>query len=394
MKKKLNFLRKFSNSINPPKEDYTNITIRRNKKKSWMKSIVKIFVIVFLSSMLGASISVYIITNRYVTSIMDKLNNPNLTADMIKQSQNYVNEVVQQVASSIVTIGENEKKLSLDVVDKSNATGIIVRSDGYILTSYSAIENLNSIYVKLPSNGAMPLVAEVIGEAKLTDLAILKIEADQLPKAKFGNSSSVEIGERVIAIGNSSGDEYVGMVTTGIVTSKNKKLRLSDDDLTDGFVYSVIETDAIINSDNNGGVLCNLEGEIIGINSLYLSNKFSSSSLSYAIAINDAQKIIDLILSYKENSTVSLGIDGATLIKDEEHGVNGVYIRDIIKGGSAESAGIRPMDIIVELNNTEVAKEEDIIDILSKHQSGDIINCKFIREGVTVEVMVTLQEKK
>lgn len=394
MRKKLNFLRKFSNSINPPDEDYKNITIRRSKKKSWIKSILKTFIIVFISSMLGASISVYIITNKYVNNIMDKLNNTNLTAEMINQSQNYVNGVVQQVASSIVTIGGDEKNLSLDVVDDSNVTGVIVRSDGYILTSYGAIRNLNNIYVKLPSSGSTPLVAKMIGEDELSDLAILKIEADQLPKAKFGDTSQVELGEKVIAIGNSSGDEYVGMVTTGIITSTKKKVRLSDDQLIDGFVYNVIETDAIINSDNNGGVLCNLDGEIIGINSLHLGNEFSNSSLNYAIDAKDVQEIIDLILSYKEKSTISLGIDGVTFIKEDEEGINGVYIRDIIKDGSAEEAGIRPMDIIVELDNKVVTKAEDIIDILNNHQLGDIVNCKFMREGTITEVMVTLKEKK
>lgn len=392
--KKYNFLRKFSNKINPPQEDYTNIIIRRSKKKTWIKGIVKLFTIVFLSSMLGTFISVYIITNKYVNSIMEKINNPSVTSEMIKETQNYVSGIVQQVASSIVTIGSDENNLSLGIDDESNVTGVIIRSDGYILTSYSAVENFEKIYVKLSSNGSMPFVAEIIGEDKFSDLAIIKIEADQLPKAKFGDTSLVQLGDAVISIGNTSGDEYVGMVTTGIVTSTNKKVRLSEDQPTDGLVYSVIETDAVINADNNGGVLCNLEGEIIGINSLYLSEKFSKSDLNYAINVDDVKKIIDLILSYKENLVVSLGIDGATFIREGEQNITGVYVEDVVKGGSAEVAGIRPMDIIVELDSVDITKVDDIVDILNNHEPGHIVSCKFVREDVETEVMVTLQEKK
>lgn len=392
--KKFNFLRKFSDSINPPQEDYTNIIIKRSKKKAWIKGLVKIFTIVFLSSMLGAFISVYIITDKYVNSIVEKINKPIVTKEMIKEMQNYVGGVVQQVASSIVTIGSDENNLSLGIYDENNVTGVIIRSDGYILTSCSAIENFEDIYVKLPSTGSMPFIAEVVGKDKLSDLAIVKVEADQLPKVKFANTSSVQIGDRVIAIGNTSGDEYVGTVTTGIVTSINKKVRVSEEQLTDGFVYGVLETDAIINSDNTGGVLCNLEGEIVGINSVYLSEKFSKSSLNYAINADDVKKVIDLILSYKESSVVSLGIDGVTFIGEKEDNITGVYVQDIVKGGSAEEAGIRPMDILIELDNVDITRVEDVVDILNNHQPGDIINCKYVRHGVTTEVMITLQEKK
>lgn len=393
MKKNI-FLRKLSEFVNPIEYENGNITIKKNKKKIWMKNLFKLSLVVFLSSMLGVFISIYIITYRYIDIINDQINSSIQLSTNENNNSNKISSIVKVVAPSIVTVGSDTNKLDIDGSNCNNVSGVIIRSDGYILTSSSCIKDFDNIYVKLPSEGVKPFTAEIIGKDETSDLAIIKIDANNLPKIKFSDGKCIEVGEQVIAIGNSIGSDYVGIVTTGIITSLNKRIRLNVDKQIDGFIYDIIETDTIINSENNSGILCNLQGEVVGINSLMLTKNYSKNTLNYVLSSSDTKRIIDSIFSYKDLTKVSLGVDGVALIFDDSSNMEGVFIKVVDENGSAYNAGLRPKDIIVELEGTKIKKVEDIIDILKKHESGDIINCKVIRDDIIKEYAITLQNKK
>jgi len=186
-----------------------------------------------------------------------------------------------------------------------------------------------------------------------------------------------------IAIGNPLGEEFAGTVTAGIVSAINRKIQYG------GALYKLIQTDAAINPGNSGGALCNDAGEIIGINSL----KEKAEGIGFAISINEAKDIIKSLMDYGKVSRPYLGVAGKT-ISSEQTGVSGVYVAEVVQGSGAAAAGIKPTDIIVELDGKKVTKFEDLADILDTHKVGDTVKAKIIRNSKYKEGNIILSEMK
>ena len=230
---------------------------------------------------------------------------------------------------------------------EGSGSGIIFKSDGFIITNYHVIEGATEIKVKLSNDNV--LKATVVGTDAISDLAVIKVEASNLPIAKFGDSSKVKVGDLAIAIGNPLGEQFSGTVTAGIISALDRRINIVDKKTGEQTIYKVIQTDAAINPGNSGGALCNIYGEVIGINSLKINSASGTDGMGFAINTNEAKEIINDLMTYGKVIRPAIGIYGGTAISVGNDGVEGVYVQEVVRGSGAAVAGIMPTDIIIEI---------------------------------------------
>ena len=266
-------------------------------------------------------------------------------------------------------------------------SGVIFRSDGYIVTNNHVVEGTHELIVSLSDGRTFN--GELVGADELTDIAVVKIDAKDLPVAKFGNSDDIVVGEPAIAIGNPMGLEYSGSVTVGVISALNRQISGND-------VVSYLQTDAAINQGNSGGALVNADGELIGIPSVKIvRNGFEG--MAFAIPINTVKSVVDDIVSKGYVARPYLGITpfdkptaaryGYTLSIDK-----GVYVFQVALGGAADRAGLQRDDIILSLDGKEVNSVSEIRAAINSHKVGDKIKIVFVRGGSSHTVDVVLQE--
>lgn len=264
-------------------------------------------------------------------------------------------------------------------VEQGSGSGIIFQDNGYIVTNQHVIDGASEISVIL--NTGEEFSAKLIGQDTKTDLAVLKIDPGdtQLTAASLGDSTAVQVGELAVAIGNPMGQEFSGSVTAGIISAVNRTMTIENRS------YNLLQTDAAINSGNSGGALINQYGEIIGINSVKLSTT-GVEGMGFAIAISEAKPIIDdLMSSGYVTGRPLVGIS----IKDTGYGL---FISNVTKGSGAEEAGLKPYDMIIEVDGQKVASTNEVNEIRDKKKAGDYLTFKILRDGETIEVQVRLME--
>ncbi len=264
-------------------------------------------------------------------------------------------------------------------VEQGSGSGIIFQDDGYIVTNQHVIDGASEVSVIL--NTGEEFTATIIGQDTKTDLAVLKIDPGdtKLTAATLGDSSTVQVGELAVAIGNPMGQEFSGSVTSGIISAVNRTMTIENR------TYNLLQTDAAINSGNSGGALINQYGEVIGINSVKLSTT-GVEGMGFAIAISEAKPIIDDLMS-------SGYVTGRPLV-----GINikntgyGLFISSVVEGSGAEEAGLKPYDMILEVDDQKVSSTEEINAIRDTKKAGDYLKFKILRDGETTEVNVRLME--
>lgn len=362
--------------------------IKFRKQKSRVRGIFKLIALVVIAAISGSVSSIYIVNKRYSEIINineNNLNNKNTISNTEIQS-NAIGRVAEVVGPAVVGITKSTKG-TLNGVSKSTGSGIILDPNGYIVTNYHVIEGADQINVKL-ANSVKSLKAKFIGSDSTSDLAVIKIEAKNLPTAKFGDSSKVRVGDIAIAIGNPIGEEFAGSVTAGIISALNRKIQYG------GSVYKVLQTDAAINPGNSGGALCNAIGEVIGINSLKLGGSIQQNieGIGFAIASNEASDIVEQIMKYGRVARPRIGIYGRDAISEKNDNIKGVYVQEVIKNSGADVAGIRPTDIIIELDGKKITSFQELLAITEKHKIGDVVKCKIWRNGNTIDVTITLSD--
>lgn len=362
--------------------------IKFRKQKSRVRGIFKLIALVVIAAISGSVSSIYIVNKRYSEIINineNNLNNKNTISNTEIQS-NAIGRVAEVVGPAVVGITKSTKG-TLNGVNKSTGSGIILDPNGYIVTNYHVIEGADQINVKL-ANSVKSLKAKFIGSDSTSDLAVIKIEAKNLPTAKFGDSSKVRVGDIAIAIGNPIGEEFAGSVTAGIISALNRKIQYG------GSVYKVLQTDAAINPGNSGGALCNAIGEVIGINSLKLGGSIQQNieGIGFAIASNEASDIVEQIMKYGRVARPRIGIYGRDAISEKNDNIKGVYVQEVIKNSGADVAGIRPTDIIIELDGKKITSFQELLAITEKHKIGDVVKCKIWRNGNTIDVTITLSD--
>ncbi|EJP6473078.1 trypsin-like peptidase domain-containing protein [Clostridium botulinum] len=370
-------------------EPYGEINFKKSRKRRMMKNILYILIIVMVSALCGGLSASYMINkklekNPYMPtneSLFEQKSEKKESENKSEQlPKNSITKVAESVGPAVVGIS-NKTEGYFGEEDRGSGSGIIFDPNGYIVTNNHVIDGAQKITVKL-STGKV-LDASLVGRDARSDLAVIKVDAKNLPVAKFGDSSKVKVGDVAIAIGNPLGEEFAGTVTAGIVSAINRKLQYG------GALYKLIQTDAAINPGNSGGALCNDAGEIIGINSL----KEKAEGIGFAISINEAKDIIKSLMDYGKVSRPSLGIVANT-ISSEQAGVSGVYVSGVAKGSGAAAAGIKPTDIIVELDGKKITTTDELTTILEGHKVGESVKVKILRNDKYKEVNIILSEMK
>ena len=273
-------------------------------------------------------------------------------------------------------------------------SGVIYDESGYILTNNHVIENARTIRVVLPDGRDFP--AQLVGRDPQTDLAVLKIDGQNLPTAPLGDSDQLRVGEWVIAIGNALGLEGGPTVTVGVVSALGRSIEVP----SGAVLESLIQTDAAINPGNSGGPLINLRGEVIGINTAApgpTQTGFQPSGIGFAISINSARPIIDDLVQYGRVRRAWLGVGVETLTPGlaARLGISvreGVVIGRVVRGGPAAQAGLQPGDVIVQMDGTTITNTSDLSNVLRQHQVGDSLTVEFVRDGARMQTTVTLGE--
>ncbi len=268
-------------------------------------------------------------------------------------------------------------------------SGVIISEDGYIVTNNHVIKDASEIEITL--NNKKSYKAKLVGTDSKMDIALLKIDADEkLPYTTFANSDNVKVGEWVLAVGNPY--NLTSTVTAGIVSAKARNLG------TDG-IQSFIQTDAAVNPGNSGGALVNTRGDLIGINTMITSMTGSYVGYSFAVPSNIARKIIEDIMEYGNVQRGILGVEGGELnaMASKELGVKqteGFYINNVRKNTGADKAGLKKGDIIVKIDNQNIATFADLSGYINTKRPNDKVNVSIIRDNDTKTVPVTLSKNE
>ena len=352
-----------------PQDRIANIIFeKKNTTQARVNIGVKIILYLVTASFLGAIISGINVKNKY-GEVMQQVKELSDNADNVILDYT---KVINEVSPSLVTISDDEDKLNNNSYFDGNVTGIIIDDSGIILTNYSTIKGKSDIYVKLSSVASRPIKAQILIEDESIDLAVIKIEFDgELKPIKLADSNTIKEGQAIVVLGNAIGDEYIGSSIPGIITSKNEKWDL------DGKKYSLLQISAPIDEKNTGGAICNSKGELVGIAHLSITNEKNESGLYYGLQMKELQEMINSTNRFKS----LLGIVEGGIVVDKERGFSGFYIQELSKGGSAYMAGIKPTDIIVEIDDHEIVEADDIIVVLQDKQKDDILHFKVLSDG-------------
>jgi len=268
-------------------------------------------------------------------------------------------------------------------------SGVIISNDGYIITNNHVVENAESVDVTL--NDKRTFTAKVVGRDPGSDIALLKIMADNLPYIKYGDSEQLRLGEWVLAVGNPF--NLTSTVTAGIVSAKGRTLNLNEGNYK---IESFIQTDAALNMGNSGGALVNTKGLLVGITSAIMSPNGAYSGNSFAIPVSIVKKVVDDLREYGEVQRAIIGVniqdvdaDIATKLHLSE--VKGAQITRIIPDGSAQEAGMKENDVIVKFDGQPVTTVSELQERVGKHRPGDKASVTYIRNGAESTIPITLK---
>ena len=277
----------------------------------------------------------------------------------------------------------------------ASGSGVIVSDDGYIVTNNHVIQGASDIVVTL--NNQRSYKATVVGADPNTDLAVLKIDATDLPYIVFGNSDAVDIGQWVLACGYPLNLQTT--VTAGIISAKSRNIGVNTEGLNP--IETYIQTDAAVNPGNSGGPLVNTEGQLVGINSAIASTNGTFAGYAYAVPSNLVRKVVDDIMKYGKVQRAYLGIYlerenkmqalNAAFTKTGQEIEPGVLVDGVMPDGAAAAAGLQKGDRVVGVDDAKVVNKTDLLGILARHHPGDRIKITYLRDGDKKQTSVVLK---
>ena len=405
------------NFNNNSKPKYTPVKKAKtvNSSNSFGKSVVFPFVsgILCATLVVGVCFGVPNIKNKLITTLPSTGGTPTVSSSPVSNVVNTSDysgtaiNVANKVLPSIVGIKVEYEVNSIFYRQASTATatgsGIIISDDGYILTnnhivdtsssnsngynSYYSVSESNKVTVTLYGDST-EYEATIVGTDSQTDLAVIKIDKTGLTPAELGDSDKVQVGEFAMAIGNPLGLDT--SVTCGVISATNREITDSDNK-----TYTLIQTDAAINSGNSGGALVNADGKVIGLNTLKISST-GVEGMGFAIPINSTIDIYQQLIEYNKVKRPYIGISGVDL--DEKTAsanklVQGIYVKSIDEFSAAEKAGVKIGDVIVGADGKEIKTMDELNNIKNSHQIGDTLTLKVNRNGKELDLTVTLQEQ-
>ena len=393
-------------------DPYTPQNPPKQKKKTggtWKKLLSAVLVLVLIAGSCG--ITATVINSRWE----DRARKMEASfAQQLDGLQNQINSIdrKQTVTGTTVTAGEmmNPSQVYAYNVDKvvaitstvkstvygqategtSTGSGFVLTENGYVITNCHVIDGASSVTVTTHDGTEYP--ATIIGSDATNDVAVLKVEATGLPAVTIGSSDALAIGDMVVAIGNPLGT-LSSTQTVGYVSGKDRDVS------TDGSLISMLQTDAAINSGNSGGPLFNMRGELVGITTAKYSGTSTSGAtiegIGFAIPIDDVSGIINDLIDYGYVTGAYLGVtvsntdDAASMFGLP----SGAYVMEVAKGGSADRAGIRAKDIIIDLGGYKVTGITSLTRALRNFKAGDVTTITVIRSGAETKLDITLDEK-
>lgn len=364
-------------------ENFPSIQFKIRRMKRNFRFCIRFFSIVILATISGTLFSELILRVKY----QEILNN--FQENIKSQTKEGFNtleysKVIEEVKESIVTIGESESNVSKNSYFSKNATGVIIDESGDILTTYSNLKDMKNIYVKLPIEESKPIKAKIVYSNEEIDIAILQINSTyNLNPVKLATSIEDVEGENVSLISNSVGDDYIGSIIPGIITSTNKSLNIL------GNKYNLLEINIPVNEINAGGALFNMSGELIGVASYKISKEKNQQGLNYAVNLNSLNQIINATNEMKE----MLGIlEGGFIKYDDSSEFIGLYVERVEQNDDHYDEGLKPTDILFEIDNNKVTSTGDLYSILKSKKGKDNISCKVMRAGKVKELKIELKK--
>lgn len=270
---------------------------------------------------------------------------------------------------------------------EATGSGVILSESGYIVTNHHVIEGATSLTVTTWDN--VEYEATLIGSDPDTDLALLKVEGDNLPAIRVGNSDSVQVGEWVLAVGNPF--NLSSTVTAGIVSAKSRNINIGSAQTS---VESFIQTDAAVNPGNSGGALVNVDGYLVGINTAIASPTGSYTGYSFAVPSNLMLKVVNDLMEFGIVQRGFLGVSIQDVPKDLDLGVTlGAYVAETVEGGAADKAGVLPGDVIIAVEGRPIRSSASLQERIASFRPGDEVNITLWRDGASIEKTITLRNK-
>ncbi|MBM7625118.1 S1C family serine protease [Sporohalobacter salinus] len=386
----------------------------RINKRIFRKNMFKYFAIIMMGMLLGGIMFMSLNTNQVLAQ-------KEINSNQSIYESNFFADIASKVDSAVVRINAKIKVDSKKLKEtypfmedpyfkkffeqqtpfnnkgfpkfrQGFGTGFIISEDGYILTNEHVVHDANEVTVKL-SDKKEPIEAEVIGTDFSLDLAVLKIDIDkELPTVKLGNSDNIKPGDWAIAIGNPYGLNHT--VTAGVISALGRPLRIRQGEKPR--VYkNMIQTDAAINPGNSGGPLLNIKGEVIGINTAINAQ---AQGIGFAIPINEAKRVLSDLKKHGKVIRPWLGVYMQPITKEiaeyfSLESTEGALIADIVPNSPADKAGLKAGDVIVEINDKEVRKPEDVVKLVEKAKVGDKIVLRILRDEYKRFISITLDER-
>lgn len=373
-----------------------------------MKTFLKTSGTAFFAGLAGAAVWIALTTDHAITSHGDTLwdNQSNFVSQSIELTNQAPNAPISFVEASKASTGSvvfiknfsgtDPSRYSMfdyffgkgPTQQVSTGSGVIFSADGYIITNNHVIDRAETIEV---IHKKRTYKAKLIGTDKNTDLAVLKIEANNLPAIKRGSSRDLQIGEWVLAVGNPF--NLTSTVTAGIVSAKERQINILGGDFP---LESFIQTDAPINPGNSGGALVNTKGELVGINTAILSRTGSYTGYGFAVPVDIVSKISSDLIQYGEVQKAIPGIEAVEITPElaEEMKINsldGVIVSHVVRNGAADQAGIQRNDVIIKIGNQEISGMGSFDEALSYYNPGDQVSISLTRNGRSKISTIKLQ---
>ncbi|NLV88811.1 MAG: PDZ domain-containing protein [Tissierellia bacterium] len=369
---------------------------KEKKRKSFRGSLISYIALALVASLVGGIASIYLApmlygkilpnpnTSQYVSTTPININ----TNDDI----NTVAAVAKKAMSSVVGITTVEvQQLPFPFFSSQEVegvgSGVIVDSNGYILTNSHVVADGNAKSVNVLFENGEKKPGTVLWNDSLLDLAIVKVDATNLPVADLGDSDDLEVGEVVVAIGNPLGLELQRTVTSGIISGLHRSIRISNNHV----IEDLIQTDASINNGNSGGPLLNSKGEVIGINTAKIK---SAEGLGFSIPINQAKAIVEEVIEHGKYQTVVMGISGVSVVDYQQiFGVKlpvekGVVLLQVHENTPANKAGLQIGDIITKIDDVQIENMNQLKKTLYKYRKGDKATLTINRTNTILEVEI------
>ena len=341
--------------------------------------------------------------------VLGSSSNGDITASASDENSELAEQVANKALPSVVAIDVYQSSSSGSMLGRSSGgsqtlqqtslgSGVIISSDGYILTNYHVVQGADAL--KVTADG-QTYDATVVGTDETTDLAVVKIDASNLTAIEIGSSANLKQGQWVMTVGSPFGLEQ--SVATGIVSATSRTISVSNSDSSSGYsagsgsstIYTnMIQTDAAINPGNSGGALVDENGKLIGINAVIESYSGNYSGVGFAIPVDYAMNIAQQIIDGKTPTHAQLGITTISVTSDLNQRYNlgsdsGAYVNSV--SGAAESAGLQEGDIITKVDDTQVTSSTDLIAAVRSHNVGDTVTVTYLRNGQEQTAQVTLQ---